>query len=110
VVGDDVLRIAGRRLAGAVRSGDVVGRVGGDEFLVVCPDVADPAEAERVAGRVSDALDADLQVGGHRITLHASVGVAVAPRQGASADVLVSEADSDMYRHKRTAPRADRRS
>ncbi|HEV2310991.1 MAG TPA: diguanylate cyclase, partial [Acidimicrobiia bacterium] len=88
---------------GAVRVGDIVGRVGGDEFLVVCPDVADRAEAERIGARVADALHAELQVGGHTIALRASVGVAVASRREASADVLVSEADTEMYRHKRAA-------
>ena len=109
LVGDDVLAIAGQRIAGAVRSGDVIGRVGGDEFLIVCPDVTDRTEAERIAARVADALDAELQVAGHTIQLRASVGVAIAPRREASADVLVSEADTEMYRHKRAARRADHR-
>jgi len=101
-VGDDVLALVGRRLAAAVRVGDFVGRVGGDEFLVVCPDVSDRAEVQRIAARVAEALRTAVQVGKHTIDVQASVGVACAIRRGASADELVSEADAAMYRTKRT--------
>jgi diguanylate cyclase (GGDEF)-like protein/PAS domain S-box-containing protein len=107
-VGDDVLALVGRRLAAAVRVGDFVGRVGGDEFLVVCPDVTDRAEVARIAARVADALRTAVQVGEHTIDVQASVGVACATRRDTSADELVSEADAAMYRTKRTGLGAER--
>ena len=102
-VGDELLIIAAERLTGAVRHGDFVGRLGGDEFLVVCPNVSGPAEAAIVADRVSGALDGDFTISGTAIELRASVGMVCAERQGASADELVSRADEAMYTAKRAA-------
>jgi diguanylate cyclase (GGDEF)-like protein len=100
-VGDELLIVAGERLTGAVRSGDFVGRLGGDEFLVVCPDVSSLPEAEKVADRVANALHGDFQIGGTAIELRASVGMACADRRDACADELVSRADVAMYTAKR---------
>ena len=104
-VGDELLIIAAERLTGAVRQGDFVGRLGGDEFLVVCPEVTGPDEATKVADRVAAALHGEFTIGGTTIELRASVGVVCAQRQGASAEDLVSEADVAMYASKRERAR-----
>jgi diguanylate cyclase (GGDEF)-like protein/PAS domain S-box-containing protein len=104
-VGDELLIIAAERLTGAVRQGDFVGRLGGDEFLVVCPEVTGPDEATKVADRVAAALHGEFTISGTTIELRASVGVVCAQRQGASAEDLVSEADVAMYASKRERAR-----
>jgi diguanylate cyclase (GGDEF)-like protein/PAS domain S-box-containing protein len=100
-VGDELLIVAAERLTGAVRHGDFVGRLGGDEFLVVCPDVSGPHEASNVAERVAGALHGNFTIGGTAIELRASVGMECAERHGASAEDLVSRADVAMYATKR---------
>ncbi len=103
VVGDAVLANVGRRLLGAVRSVDRVGRVGGDEFLVVCPGVASLEETSAVASRLASALAGRLNACGHEVELRASFGAAWAAGGGYSADALVRSADSAMYRSKAAA-------
>jgi diguanylate cyclase (GGDEF)-like protein/PAS domain S-box-containing protein len=100
-LGDELLIVAAERLTGSVRHGDFVGRLGGDEFLVVCPDVSGPQEASSVAERVAGALHGNFSIGGTAIELRASVGMACAERHGATAEDLVSQADVAMYAAKR---------
>jgi diguanylate cyclase (GGDEF)-like protein len=100
-VGDELLTVAAARLAAQARPTDLVGRIGGDEFLLICPDVADRTQALRLAQRVHDHLRATVPVTGARLRLAASVGVTLA-RVGATADLLVAESDSAMYQAKRT--------
>jgi diguanylate cyclase (GGDEF)-like protein len=100
-VGDELLTVAAARLAAQARVTDLVGRIGGDEFLLICPDVADRTQALRLARRVHDHLHGTFPVTGVRLRLAASVGVTLA-RAGATADLLVAESDSAMYRAKRT--------
>jgi diguanylate cyclase (GGDEF)-like protein/PAS domain S-box-containing protein len=100
-LGDELLIVAAERLTGAVRHGDFVGRLGGDEFLVVCPDVSGPQEASSVAERVAGALHGNFTIGGIAIELRSSVGMACSERHGASAEDLVSRADVAMYVAKR---------
>ena len=96
--GDELLRETARRLRAAVREQDRVGRIGGDEFLVLCPDVGGAQAAVRLAERVAGALCNDLySAGGSR----ASIGVAWAEGEELSADALVAGADRAMYESKR---------
>ena len=98
--GDELLRELGRRLRGALRDADSVGRMGGDEFLVICPDVGGPGAAMRLAERVAAALQNDMfDAGGRR----ASVGVAWTAGSTLTADGLVARADRAMYESKRAA-------
>jgi diguanylate cyclase (GGDEF)-like protein/PAS domain S-box-containing protein len=100
-VGDEVLRIVADRLAITVRAGDTLGRVGGDEFLVVCPGVAGAEPALRVADRIAGAVNRPVRLAGITLELQVSIGVAHAGRRAISADALVGRADAAMYVSKR---------
>lgn len=95
--GDSMLVEIGRRLRGAVREGDVVTRMGGDEFVVVCHRVRDDAEAEVLARRVLDVCTRPLTVNGVLVHPSASMGVARATATHGSAQDLLRDADIAMY-------------
>lgn len=95
--GDRVLKEVAARLAGFVRSGDFVARVGGDEFVVLLPDVKSLDEATAVSDRMLKGLDVDWVTGGQRFRLTASVGVAIFPDHGRDGDALLRSADRAMY-------------
>jgi len=99
-VGDEVLRLVADRLAGAVRPEDTVARFGGDEFVVLCEDLADPADALRVADRILADLGRPIQHRSGLARLSASIGVVMADGPGSGA-ALIEAADEAMYRAKR---------
>jgi diguanylate cyclase (GGDEF)-like protein len=100
--GDAVLRCVVTRLAGAVRAGDVVGRLGGDEFLVICPEVATPADATALGDKLMCAIRTDVHVAGIPVVPDGSVGVAWAQGGTGSAQELIAAADLAMYRSKKS--------
>ena len=83
-----------------MREYDTVARLGGDEFVLLLPR-ANAAGAQRVAGKVAQAVNAPFQVGPHELTLGCSVGVALYPQDGRDFDALVQSADMAMYGAKR---------
>lgn len=97
--GDELLRLTAQRLAQLVRPDDVVGRLGGDEFLLVSSGHAGQATAEALGRRVRDALNGPAVLSRGTVELRASIGVACG-RAGWDADALVREADQAMYRSK----------
>ena len=97
-IGDEVLVRIGERLRGSVRPGDTVGRLAGDEFVVVCEDV-DIDELLVIAQRVADAIEAPLPLYGRETVITASIGVAHVANGGRAEDVL-RDADVAMYRAK----------
>ncbi len=100
--GDVYLVETARRLRFAVRDSDVVGRIGGDEFLVVCRAVDTAADALLIAERIRNGLGAtQLRIGAEVVTPQASIGVAFVRGEGMSADALVARADEAMYQSKR---------
>lgn len=74
--GDDLLEDVGARLMTTARAGDVVGRLGGDEFLLICPGVADPSAAWAIASRAAEALQDLAPLGRTTLEPIASIGVA----------------------------------
>jgi len=101
LAGDRVLAEVGNRLRGAVRHGDVVARMGGDEF-VVAGEAADEAGAQDLAHRVATAIEGPVAVAGAEVMVRASVGVTfVAPGMHTHASDALSRADHDMYATKR---------
>ncbi|HEY0856918.1 MAG TPA: diguanylate cyclase [Albitalea sp.] len=104
--GDEVLRTASQRLASAVRESDTVSRYGGDEFVVLLPDMAKASDVAPIAEKMLRALAVPARVGDRELPLSASIGVAVFPEDGQDAPTLVSRADAAMYRAKRTGGHA----
>jgi diguanylate cyclase (GGDEF)-like protein/PAS domain S-box-containing protein len=98
-VGDQLLRGVADSLRAAVRDEDLVGRIGGDEFLVVCPEIGGHEAAVRLAERIADLLggDAELAPGARQ----ASIGVAWSSGEAIDAETLIARADRAMYESKR---------
>ena len=96
--GDELLRHVGRQISGAIRPGDTVARIGGDEFVVVCDSVS-ASETEEIAVRVLDALSQPC-VGAHEeMKATASLGIAIAD-ESATPESLLRDSDAAMYRAK----------
>ena len=99
--GDRLLAGVADRLHVAVRVSDHIGRIGGDEFLVVCPDTAEPADALAMADRLASMLCTEHDLGPVRLPVVVSIGVAHAATAGTDADALIAAADTAMYEAKR---------
>ncbi|WP_354684612.1 EAL domain-containing protein [Cupriavidus necator] len=96
-VGDDVLRTMADRLKGAVRQGDLVARMGGDEFGVVLGGLRHDSEAELIAAKLQARVNEELQAGGQRLRVTPSIGMAVFPDDGDSLTDLLKAADAAVY-------------
>ncbi len=98
-VGDQLLRIAAERLQKGLRSGDIIGRPGGDEFVALVPDV-DGEIADKLAIRLTCALDKPYVIGSETLHCAASIGLALYPKNASTLTGLMREADQAMYRAK----------
>jgi diguanylate cyclase (GGDEF)-like protein/PAS domain S-box-containing protein len=98
--GDRLLIATVERLRGALREGDDVGRLGGDEFLVICPGVENADHAVRIAERIAAATTATIDVGPGRVGLRTSIGVAWTT-ESLDPDAFIAQADTAMYESKR---------
>jgi diguanylate cyclase (GGDEF)-like protein/PAS domain S-box-containing protein len=101
--GDEMLKYIARRLQGAVRGSDLCARLGGDEFAVLLSDVADIAPVESVAQKIVATVSEPFSCGGVLLAVGASVGIALYPTDGRSAEALIRAADRAMYQAKRNA-------
>lgn len=103
-VGDQLLRVVAGRLRASVRPGDVVGRFGGDEFVVVCRDIGDENEASSVARRMIESMATPIRLDGIDIDIEISVGIAMTrPGLEVDAESLLRDADAAMYSAKRNS-------
>jgi diguanylate cyclase (GGDEF)-like protein/PAS domain S-box-containing protein len=98
--GDAVLVLLADRLRTATRAHDVVGRLGGDEFLVVCPDVPRGAALRRIGLRIQRAIGQPAAIGDVELIPQASIGIAWLPAGSTDVGRLVAAADRAMYASK----------
>jgi len=106
--GDAVLREAARRLSACVRKADTLARQGGDEFVVVIPELAPQADGRVVAEKILRALAAPLAAEGETLQIGASVGISLYPDDARDGDALLRNADAAMYRAKQGGGRQHR--
>ncbi len=101
--GDEALRWVAAILLASVREADTVSRYGGDEFVVLLTDLAQPADAVRVAEKLLAALAVPSEVRGTLLHISASIGISLYPDDGTDGPQLISRADAAMYQRKRQA-------
>lgn len=100
-IGDLLLQEVARRLKGCVRESDTVGRIGGDEFLILLNGIAYPEDALRVAEKVREALSEPYELAAHRLSIAPSIGIGGYPQHGDDYKKLILSADEAMYRAKK---------
>ncbi len=98
--GDALLRGVARRLLRAVRRSDTVARLGGDEFALLLYPIADARVPERVGQRIAAAFGVPIRHRGHKLFARGSLGAALFPADGTSAEALLKQADVALYRAK----------
>jgi len=98
--GDEILRQVAQAMRWSIRASDTVSRLGGDEFLIILPDVSGATGAAEVAERILGALATPIPFGEHRIAVSLSIGIALYPGDARGPDDLIRRADAAMYRVK----------
>jgi diguanylate cyclase (GGDEF)-like protein/PAS domain S-box-containing protein len=99
-MGDQVLRVIGSRLSELLRRDDTVARIGGDEFLLLLPDMVKLDYATSIAHKVLQAFREPFALNGQQLYITTSIGIAIFPDDSLDADTLVKQADAAMYRAK----------
>ena len=100
-VGDELLRAIAKRLSGRLREGDTLGRLGGDEFLLILENVRQPEDAAEIAHTLIGLLEAPFRLpNGHDVYVSASIGISLFPSDARTVTELVQHADAAMYQAK----------
>ena len=99
-VGDGLLISIARRLELVTRPEDTLARFGGDEFVLLLPDLTSPAQADEVANRILDSIADPHQVGSHELYISASIGISLLDKQSTGPEKLIQQADMAMYKAK----------
>jgi len=98
--GDALLEVVARRLRACTRAADLVARLGGDEFVVIPEYTHSAREASRLAERIVQAIGEPYEIDSKRVLVSVSIGIAVEPAAGASAELLLKYADMALYQAK----------
>jgi diguanylate cyclase (GGDEF)-like protein/PAS domain S-box-containing protein len=98
--GDQLLKLVAERILSAVRTMDTVARLGGDEFVVLLPLEANAEIAATVSQRIIDLVLQPFEINGQKVGIGVSVGIAIAPADGGSAEDLLKSSDLALYKAK----------
>jgi diguanylate cyclase (GGDEF)-like protein/PAS domain S-box-containing protein len=98
--GDNLLKQIARRLESTLRSGDLVARLGGDEFTILVNNLNEPSDASLIAEHIQSTLEIPFEIGGSKIFISASIGIALSTIGYVKAEDMLRDADIAMYRAK----------
>lgn len=98
--GDTIVQMMGERLSALLREEDTIARFGGDEFTVLLESIRDIADAAEIGNKIVKALDEVFEVDNHQLNLTLSAGISIFPDDGNTAEILLRNADTAMYRAK----------
>ncbi len=107
-VGDDLLKAIATRLRGCLKKSDLIARLGGDEFAVIQTGIQSSADVLSFVTRIYEAIRQPYHCLGHQLSTDASIGIALAPQDGADLDQLIKNADLAMYGAKGSGRRTHR--
>ncbi len=96
-VGDDLLLLVAHRILGCLRPGDTAARLGGDEFGVLLEGLTEESQAEAIARRLTEALEAPFETAGQSLLVQVSIGVAFSGPDGPTASAMINNSDTAMY-------------
>ncbi len=96
-MGDRLLKAVANRLQSCLRRGDTLSRFGGDEFTLLLPEIRTRDDVVVIAGKILDRLGSPFVIDGHELFVGASIGIAMHPEGGDTADALIHNADIAMY-------------
>ena len=99
-VGDTLLKAVAERLSGTLRKSDTVARFGGDEFVLIFPDMEAIEEAIQVVQKIIDRFNKPFLIDTHQLVVTTSIGIAVYPNDGMDEEILMKNADIAMYQAK----------
>src|SRR5690606_22190503 len=100
LAGDQALKEVARRICATVREGESVARLGGDEFTILLPELDDYTSLAQLARRIIAQIEQPVNLLGQEFFLTTSIGIAIYPQDGESAEQLVKHADVAMYQAK----------
>ncbi len=100
-MGDSLLKVIAGRLTKCVREGDMVARMGGDEFMVILPELAQPQDAALIAQKILAILSEPFQIENHALQTTASIGISLFPLNADDPESLIKQADIAMYLSKK---------
>jgi diguanylate cyclase (GGDEF)-like protein/PAS domain S-box-containing protein len=107
-IGDKLLQLVAQRVVGCVRNSDTVSRHGGDEFVVLLPEVGDAADAGSTAEKILTALAKPYAISEREIRVSGCLGISIYPEDGHNANTLIKNADTAMYQAKGKEPNSYR--
>jgi diguanylate cyclase (GGDEF)-like protein len=108
MIGDELLKSVAASLAACARKSDFVARLGGDEFAIIQTGIDDIDDVMMLVSRIFQAIRSPYQCLGHQVTTDASIGIALAPRDGSDIDQILKNADLAMYAAKAAGRRTYR--
>jgi len=99
-VGDELLKLFGKRVSKCLRSGDIFARIGGDEFTILLQDISDEDEAKKCAKRILASLQQQWKIGENTFNTTSSIGIACYPIHGENLEGIMKNADEALYKAK----------